>query len=448
MNKLNILLLVGLFACAQSAVAQFTSVPIRLVTSTGTPLTGKADDIDFTKYPHSYPADVIGSITVTEIGTAGNYIAKGFTTFQYAKLWVDGTNQTWFDSVLTGNIFTYLHATYPRLSISNTFSGATNTFVSGIFSGSLTVDGPAFTAVDPYINDAGDPYLLYQHSQNSLVHVRLADSLYGRRFWYAVGDTGYRMHTGKFIYGRTNNTAPFKLNTSHFSWANDKLNLSDGVLNQDSIASKRYTNWVDSNWSNLGELVSKYRMATLKKTFWAYPSGYYDWKWHIQSVSESGTVSGKDSVIVVNHGDNSIGYSYDIETFGVDSWSNVDTVLLPERGTYQITYHGELIFPYTLVSGIDARDTVQFRIIREFDGFDNVPQSLTTIWKDFASTSSGLGSPVEQFYQPESNPISRTFTMFNQFAGSKWIVQIRADLNTSLINAAVTKPMINFLLIK
>jgi hypothetical protein len=56
--------------------AQFISIPIRLVTATGEPHTGQAGNIEFTKYPHNYPADKITGISVSEIGTAGNYVRK------------------------------------------------------------------------------------------------------------------------------------------------------------------------------------------------------------------------------------------------------------------------------------------------------------------------------------------------------------------------------------
>lgn len=81
--KKIILLFVSLLTFHVSLFAQFTSLPIRLVNSSGAPLTGQDGNIEFTKYPHNLPADKVTGITINEIGTAGNYIAKGFTTFQY-----------------------------------------------------------------------------------------------------------------------------------------------------------------------------------------------------------------------------------------------------------------------------------------------------------------------------------------------------------------------------
>jgi hypothetical protein len=122
--KKIILIFVSLLLFQVSLQAQFTSLPIRLVNALGNPLTGQSGFIEFTKYPHNYPADKLTGITVNEIGTAGNYSAKGFTIFQYVKLWLSGVEQQWFDSVLTGNIYTYLNSNYVTLDTSQTITGS------------------------------------------------------------------------------------------------------------------------------------------------------------------------------------------------------------------------------------------------------------------------------------------------------------------------------------
>lgn len=70
-----------LFILPYCTYTQFTSLPVRLVNSSGEPLTGQAANIEFTKYPHNYPADLVAGLSVTEHGTAGNYVARGFSSF-------------------------------------------------------------------------------------------------------------------------------------------------------------------------------------------------------------------------------------------------------------------------------------------------------------------------------------------------------------------------------
>jgi hypothetical protein len=125
------------------------------------------------------------------------------------------------------------------------------------------------------------------------------------------------------------------------------------------------------------------------------------------------------------------------EVFGDDAWNNVDTVILPARGLYTITYDCSVIFPYTEVSGISARDSVMLRFVDLLSG--PKPGSYTEIWKDFNNFFA---------YYPESRPVSKSFTFFNIVPNSTFYLQVRADLNTSLVNAAVTRPEISYVLIR
>jgi hypothetical protein len=182
--------------------------------------------------------------------------------------------------------------------------------------------------------------------------------------------------------------------------------------------------------------VSKYRFLTLKKPFWANSQIYPDWKWYYKSVSETGSISARDSFTVMNHADMSVD-KVPIEIFGVSSWSDCDTITLPERGLYMMTYDCNVIFPYSEVSGIIARDSLSLRIVNELNV--DLAASYLEMWKDFSDGS--------RFY-PESNPVSRTFTLFNAVPGTKYYLQVYAVLNTGLINTAVTKPKITYLLVR
>ncbi len=446
--KKIILLFVSILLFNISLFSQFTSLPIRLVNASGGPLTGQSGNIEFTKYPHNYPADKVTGITINEIGTAGNYVAKGFTAFQYVKLYLSGVEQVWFDSVLTGNIFNYLNTNYVTLGTTQTITGSKNTTgnwnatSSGnwLYSGSGTTN----TFYKPYIINSSPWYDdVSAMSNTSLLFKNAGDSLYLKRefVYYSSGDNKLYFNTtgtlGTFKIARRGNGQLFDMNSSQFSWSpTTGLNLNTALFNQDSIASKIYSGIKDTTWSVLGEPVSRYRFLTLKKPFWANPLPYPDWKWYYKSVNESGTITARDSFTVMNHAD----MTYDetpFEVFGVSSWSDCDTITLPVRGTYIITYDCNLIFPYTEVSGINARDSATLRIVNELNV--DIPASYTEVWKEF---NDGI-----RFY-PESRPVSKSFTLFNQVPGTKYYLQLYGVLNSGLINIAVTKPGITYLLVR
>lgn len=431
--------------------SQFTSLPVRLVTSTGTPLTGQAPNIEFTRYPHNYPANLVSGITVTEFGTAGNYVCRGFTAFEYVKLWLSGVYQSWFDSVQVGDIRSWLASNYMTLSTAQSLSGQKSPSGSWYLSGSWLQSAGDFQAYKPYITGSS-PWLsdYSQLSSSSLLPRVAADSFYLKReyVFYNSGDNKLYFNTtgslNAFRIAKRGNGQLFDFNAAHFFWsASTGLNFNTNLLNQDSIAAKNFTSVKDSSWIVLGETVSKYRYLTLKKTFWYnQPSlPFPEWKWYYKSVDESGAITARDSFMVMNHTDMTIDVT-PFEVFGVDVWSNVDTLTLPVRGTYIITYDCSLIFPYSVVSGVDARDSVMLHVVNEIS--TEISGSYMEVWKEFKNAE-GLYS---QYYQPESNPVSKTFFLFNPAAGTKYILQVRADLNTELVNAAVTGPQMTYLLVR
>ncbi len=80
-----------------------TDIAVRVINATGNPVTGLTDaNIKFRKSPYGLQ-DVISGITVTESGSQGNYICKGFTTFQLVKLFINEVEQTWFGEQYSGN---------------------------------------------------------------------------------------------------------------------------------------------------------------------------------------------------------------------------------------------------------------------------------------------------------------------------------------------------------
>lgn len=299
-----------------------------------------------------------------------------------------------------------------------------------------------FAQNDPYIS-IGKLKLRYDADSNYL------------RIGYMGTLTGIsNLRIGKELDGQL-----FKFNISHFSWSTTTgLNLSSTIFQQDSIASKNYTSSKDSSWSVLGETVSKWRFLTLKKPFWANPnlSGSQTkidiplWFWYYKSVSDAGVISGVDSFSVLNEASTLNADGYDTEFFGVDTWTTVDTLQLGVRAKYLITYDVNLIFPYVEVNGVDATDSVNFRMVTSPGTEDEYVLTGSTMlcWKTFLNTY-GL---VSQTYPQQSGNISRTFAY--NFTGLPFTVngtvylQVRADLNTSLTTVALTKPQITYMLVR
>lgn len=509
--KKIILMLFVLLSCSE--IFSQTQISLQLVTNTGAFINGlTSDNIKFRRSPYT-SGDVIAGLTVTQpVGNlTGNYIVTGFSAFEEVKLFVNDIEQTWFGIKYAGNpnshfvnetgnetidgiktfvgvvIFNYPYIStdsplYTNYAHSEFFAstivwkkyledlygrlGATNTWTGGnIFEDNVTVNSQ-FEAEEPYVNSLSSMYLDYIAASNTLMSRRLTDSFYVKSNYgyYHSGDNKFYFNTpgtlGTYRIAKRGNGQLFDLNPSQFYWdGGTGLNLATGIFNQDSIASKMYSNFKDSTWIVLGEPVSKYRILTLKKRFWANPTdlskqnaGYYNWKWYFETVSEAGVRTLNDSSIVINHGANSEGYKYPDEYFGVDTWTTIDTVWFPERALYSVTYQAELLFPYVEISGIDARDTAQFRLVYKPGTEDEIinQSSILTVWKDFKSTA-GLMTPVEQFYQPESQSVSRTFLLSHPLtmAGdNKWFLQLRGDLNSAFTSIAATKPLITYILIK
>ncbi len=431
-----------------SVIAQFTSLPIRLVNATGAPLTGEAGNIEFTKYPHNFPADKISGITVTEIGTAGNYVVKGFTDFQYVKLWLSGVEQYWFDSVLTGNIFSYLSNNYVTLGTSQTITGSKNTTGSwnALSTGSFLYSGSSTsnTFYKPYIINSSPWYNdLSQMPNTGLLFKNAGDSLYLKRenAYYSEEDNKLYFNTtgtlGTFRIAKRSNGQLFDFNSNEFTWsAGTGLNLNSSIFVRDSISAKNFTVIKDSTWYMLGEPLSKLRVLSLKKPFWANPLPYPDWKWYYISINETGATTAMDSFTVMNNADMTFDEA-PFEVFGVSSWSDVDTISLPVRGSYMISYSVNLLFPYTEVTGISARDSVRLRIVNELN--QDLPLSYAEEWIEFNDGTR---------YSPASHTVTKTFTLFNSLPGMKYYLQLYAVLGTSLINAAATKPTITYLLVR
>ncbi|KXK54871.1 MAG: hypothetical protein UZ05_CHB002000805 [Chlorobi bacterium OLB5] len=367
--KIHKILLTGLLLLWAAGInAQWTSLPFTLVDDNGDPMTGQGANVKFTKYPHTYPDDIVSGITITEIGTQGTYNAKGFTDFQYVKMWLSGVARTEFDSLLTGNIFPYLQSNFWRTNASQTsLSGA-----KSISSGNWTVStgdwlklGGTETWYKPYIY-TGSPWYtdISTIGPTTLMFKLAGDSLYGLKSWYYDGDKLRLLTSGNKWYGRTSSTSPIELNSSHFQWTNDKLNLLNSAVNIDSIKHNNVTVGKDSTWIVLGEPVTKWRFLSLKKGFWYNAYTIPDWKWVYTSFNESGVLQAMDSMMVINEvleidNETSVSASYD------GTYTLIDSLTLPP-GKYFIDFGAQFVRPdHNDASQINITDTVEIALKEE-----------------------------------------------------------------------------------
>ncbi|HMQ78829.1 MAG TPA: hypothetical protein PKE39_14430 [Ignavibacteria bacterium] len=336
----KIIFILALFLSTAAVNAQWTSFPFTLVDDSGDPMTGQASNVKFTKYPHTYPDDIISGITVSEIGTQGTYNATGFTTLQFAKMWLSGVVRTEFDSVLTGNLFTYLNTNYWRTNAAQTSLSGAKSIASGnwtISTGDWLKLAGTETWNKPYVYSGSSWYSDYSELGGaSLIFKNAGDSLYGLKGWYYDGTKLRLLSSSYKWYGRTSITAPFEYNTSQFDWSSDKLNLLSTAVNQDSAKHKIITSGKDTTWVVLGEDVTKWRFLSLKKGFWYNSYSIPDWKWVYESYNESGVLQAMDSMMVINEAtsvdnETSVGLTYD------GTYIKVDSLLLPP-GKYTIDF--------------------------------------------------------------------------------------------------------------
>jgi len=357
----KILLMMAFLLCTASVSAQWVSFPFTLVDDNGDPLTGQSANVKFTKYPHTYPDDIITGITVTEIGTQGTYNAKGFTTLQHAKMWLSGVVRTEFDSVMTGDLVTHLNANYWRTNAVQTGLTGAKTISSGNFTittGDWLKLAGTETWNQPYIYSGSSWRTDYSlGSGSSLVWRDYADSVYGEKGWYLDG-TKYRLYsTGYKWYGRTATTSPFELNSAHFEWSGDKLNLLSTAVNTDSIKHKNMTVGKDTTWTVLGEGVTKWRFLSLKKGFWYNAYSIPDWKWVYTSFDETGTLQAMDSMMAINEAtsvdnETSVSLQYD------GTYHKIDSLLLPP-GKYTVDFSVMWERPdHNHASQVDVADTI------------------------------------------------------------------------------------------
>ena len=375
MKKILLILTILLLPALQ-VYSQY-SLPIRLVSSTGTPLTGQAGNIEFTSYPHSYPGDVVSGITVTEVGTAGNYVAKGFTTWEYVKLWISGTNATWFDSVQVGDITAYITTrlgSYVTLSTGQTVSGIKSFSNTTYFGGLVQQTGNYnFEMYKPQLH-ASSPWATYLTLTSlALIPKYIGDSDYVPKTWMYNGGSGdIRLQSGYKLYGRTNTTSPISINSSHFQYAGDQLSLLYPV-NFDSVTIKKDTTISEATYSKLW---------SLKRRFFSQNDSF-----DVRVYYKNTYPGTSDSMYLLN-----VAYQSSNNTstgLSGSTWVYADTLTLPTFGTWQITYNAVCVFPAS--TGSDAYDSI-FVDVGTGEGADKQltgSEAYITHWYDNSAQTGG-----------------------------------------------------------
>lgn len=178
-------------------------VIIRVLNSGGGPVTGlTAANIKFRKAPYN-TGDEINGLMVTEISSQGNYKISGFTTWQKAKLYINGILQEWWGEQFTGDPSNYFVDIGSAQSVTgakifsgnnshtgrNTFSGMNNFSGSNTHSGNNTFSGGNFftssnifsgTAInaDPRVLTTGGLYNSNNPDADNIIWKKYADSAY------------------------------------------------------------------------------------------------------------------------------------------------------------------------------------------------------------------------------------------------------------------------------
>lgn len=321
MNKIIFLFLLTL---SVNIFSQY-SIPFRLVQSNGTPRTGEASDVVWTKYPHSFGTDNISGLTTVEVGTAGNYRTYGFSTYQYARLWVDGVLQSWLDSIITGDITAYILSNY----ISKT---TTQTGISGTKSltGDWVYTNGTQTLFKPYVSNS-NPWLTdYSLLTNTMLTPKVInDSIYGLKQWWINGFK-MRMLSGYKWYGPTSSIPAIPIDASEMTYEETTglgvgtnqdstvfpdVNIKyDSIDGSENVYSKTYNfyqpNYKNTAWDSLGGLKVEYERVTNGSVISEFEFHPFNNAW-LDELEKSSNLTTSDAII--------------------------DTITLPRPGLYQIT---------------------------------------------------------------------------------------------------------------
>lgn len=337
MKKISIIIFCLMaFAFWHDAYSQY-SIPLRLVNSDGTPKTGQASNITFRRYPHG-SGDGVSGLTIVESGTAGNYVCKGFTTYEYVTLWLSGVQQTWFDSVQVGSVTSYINTLLGSyITKTTTQSGITG---SKTFStGDILQTSGTWTLNKPYIYTSSPWYADYSLIGNSsLIWKGLGDSLYGTKPYYISGTSIILLSANK-IWG-TGLTTPIPIKSS--------LTFETGVglgvtlpYQQDSLYVKKDTTIAENTYT---------KSWNLKRRFWSQTDSLNLYWYYKNTYANT-----KDSFAVIN---NMVQLSYDNTVRTVDSATatRLDTFSVLTYGVWDIRIFFEYEFEYVTPnnSGYDS----------------------------------------------------------------------------------------------
>lgn len=364
----KILLILLLFLSAE--IFAQTEILLRVLNSSGVGITGlHRGNIKF-RYAPSYGSTDTIDITLTEIGTQGNYRATGFTTYQLTKLYINAVEQTWWGIQRTGDITTYFGA----LTTANTWSGV-NTWTGTLSTFSGAVNATGTVVIDSaFISSSSTQYIANDPASNTA---------YVWKLWITSNylDTSYLKSSGSYIVipsgyklKNSGNTQLFDI-SSQFNWSSG-LNL-DYI--QDTLGAKKLVVNYDSTdaWENYHS-----KSWTLKRIgYKGYDSTYL--KWYYERRLNGTYISGDNFHAINNMYEHNSPYDVQLTS----SYTDMDTLTLGTVGTYQITYSVRYIFKDTVEASPPVVDSI-WSICR---GVSNITNSTTFVTFTYGSATDEMG---------------------------------------------------------
>lgn len=401
MKKLIIIILILL---SKQLFSQYCldTISIRVINSSGVAVTGLTSTEIKLRYS-PYTSDAAG-LSVSEIGSQGNYIIYPVTTYGEVELWISGVKQTWFGRQLVGCGSDY----FATLGTAQTVSGTKT------FSGVLVLSGSSVNIYYPYLSSASSWYSDY----TTLPERGLVPKGYLERFYNADTSKIYydgsklRLKSGYKLYGYNPTTSPILINTNHFSYPDETNGLS-------------LTGWNDSNISYSGtfykdstdELIYFYKFFKFKKpTFYNLGDTKHDLKLYYESRQNSSVIDSDSSFVINEVFQNDVTSAVGLGSTA--GYTKIDSFYV-DAGTWQINW--QVMYERAEINnstGSGLKDTIEVALKRSGSGAtDYIVRYIYNIHYYPANTRSMDGGVISWSTKYETTSTNDKIYIYAKFHG-------------------------------